>query len=138
MEIYKQIADPNDSFPDPTVGDVTEWEFVGLIKSIGTHYDPLKFTYSDYSGDLAKNLLKKDYTALETQFANRLKEADVLLSILDGQKVLNLMNGAVEKEALKYVYWFFSIIVDILEFDFPASNITRRKNVRRLKKGYLP
>jgi len=312
MGLYKQIADPKERFPDPTISNIIEWEFSGLIKSVGMHYNPLKFTYSDYSGELAKNLLKKDYTALETQFANRLKDADVVLSILDGQKILNLMKGATKgdfyaqlqmmlnimttrekpvhfiltkwdllcgkyqleeiieqlenfdpfrnflashtalsklrlipvssvgtkfvreengtmqkitdataeicpfqaempiacilpdliearnkrrqqawivrvfrfflskvsfsvsigvlsasidhpfdnrdttskkleehklpgiqtirnkKDALKYVYWFFAIIVDILEFDFPASNITRHKNITRLKKGYLP
>ncbi len=94
INIYDHIADTQKDFPSPTaLGETTEWTFTGRVRAGKGFYSVFTFTYLDFAGERGSNLFKSDYTSFDADFEKTLRNADILLGILDGQEVLRFMRG---------------------------------------------
>lgn len=85
---YAQITNPKADWPAGTdYADISTWEFICYVEAGGSHYKAQQFTYVDYAG--GRLIEAQDSGVLEES----LKEADVLLGLLDGLSILKLMRG---------------------------------------------
>jgi hypothetical protein len=88
--IYTQIA-IDEKWPIGTsLAEVSEWTFTCKVQTPRLHeYSACQFTYLDYAGGrITDEMEQADIT-----FERKIKEADALLCLLDGQKVCSLMRG---------------------------------------------
>ena len=88
-EKYVQIIDPLREWPKSTKrADVSTWQFTCNVQTRDlTIYPAVKFTYIDYAGEILTEP-KQGEVVLE-----EIKQADTLLVMLDGYKILRLMEG---------------------------------------------
>jgi len=81
--------------------EISEWLFTCMVRPPkNKSYVALQFTYLDYAGGRITDLQDDDVE--EDTFEKRLVNADVLLGILDGQKIYALMQG--RGSANRFVY----------------------------------
>ena len=87
------IEDPHKDWPPGTDrSEVSEWRFTCCVQSSDlTIYEVLHFTYLDYSGGQITDPIPAGVSS--RQFNKALKSADVLMGLLDGQKILEFMAG---------------------------------------------
>lgn len=88
--IYTQIA-IDEKWPIPTqAAEVSEWAFICRVQTENLSiYSACKFTYLDYAGGKLTEEIEQEDSAFES----KLKEADALLGLLDGQRLCALMRN---------------------------------------------
>ncbi|MBD2484249.1 hypothetical protein [Planktothrix sp. FACHB-1365] len=87
-DLYSEIVFGED-WPKPTFpNEIPEWTFTCRVQTKNLPiYSACKFTYIDYAGGRIT-----DYTEKENQeFYDRLQNADIMLGLLDGQRIISLM-----------------------------------------------
>ncbi|MUG94132.1 hypothetical protein F7734_17750 [Scytonema sp. UIC 10036] len=89
-EIYSKIITKDESWPKGTkYSEVSEWTYICRVKTpTRNDYPACQFTYFDYAGGRVTDINEED-----TEFKNLVKQADTILGLLDGQKILAWMNG---------------------------------------------
>jgi hypothetical protein len=90
--IYNQVANPRDDWPQGTIRS-TDWTFTACVNSPFGNYEVLNFQYKDYSGGKLTDVTVGDDSQETREFFQELSEADALLGILDGSKILALLRG---------------------------------------------
>ncbi|MCY7333252.1 MAG: hypothetical protein LH649_11480 [Pseudanabaena sp. CAN_BIN31] len=91
--IYTQVA-IEEKWPAATRYDqVSEWTFTCRVQNPSglSIHDACSFTYLDYAGERITDETDDEDGGVE--FDNRLKNADALLGLLDGQRLCSLMKG---------------------------------------------
>lgn len=91
VKTYSQVAAVDEPWPPGTVyGEVSEWNFKCRVQLPNLKkFTACEFTYLDYAGGRIDNTTQ----ASDPSFINKLKNADAILGLLDGEKVLDLMRG---------------------------------------------
>jgi hypothetical protein len=86
--IYTQIAVDEKWPKGTTYSEVSEWSFTCRVQTKDLSiYSACEFTYLDYAGGrLTDEMEEEDY-----EFENKLKNAEALLGLLDGQRLCALM-----------------------------------------------
>lgn len=89
-DIYTKIITKDDIWPQGTkYSEVYEWTYTCRVKTpTRSDYPACQFTYFDYAGGRVTDMNEED-----TEFENIVKQADTILGLLDGQKILTWMNG---------------------------------------------
>ncbi|WP_083580248.1 hypothetical protein [Planktothrix tepida] len=88
--LYTQIAVDEKWPKGTTYSEVSEWTFTCRVQTEGLPiYSACQFTYLDYAGGRINDEMGED----DPEFDNQLKNADALLGLLDGQRLLALMQG---------------------------------------------
>lgn len=146
VQKYREIASTNTGWPAATKRDeISEWLFTCCVQSPmdGSIYPALQFTYYDYAGE---RITEPQGGGLQTDFDAKIKDADALLGILDGQKILALMRN--EPDGDDFVNTDLAIILQdmmrsqnpvhfvITKWDLLANNNYTLRDVRnRLLEG---
>ena len=91
--IYTQIA-IEEEWPTATMySEVSEWTFTCRVQTEKLPiYSACQFTYLDYAGGRLTDEIE-DIEDSESEFENKLKQADTLLGLLDGHKLCALMRN---------------------------------------------
>ncbi|MEA5619256.1 hypothetical protein VB711_15620 [Cronbergia sp. UHCC 0137] len=90
-KIYTEVIS-GETWPRGTRGEVTEWVFTCCVKTQDlSKYPACKFTYFDYAGALLTDLDTLEEESLSFDFQKKVEEADAVLAILDGLRVLKFM-----------------------------------------------
>ena len=145
VQKYREIASTNTGWPSATKRDeVSEWLFTCRVQSPidGRIYPALQFTYLDYAGER----LIEPQGGSQTDFDAKIRDADALLGILDGRKILALMRN--EPDGDDFVNTDLTIILQdmmrsqnpvhfvITKWDLLANNNYTLRDVRnRLLEG---
>jgi GTPase SAR1 family protein len=88
--LYTQIAVDEKWPKGTTYSEVSEWTFTCRVQTEGLPiYSACQFTYLDYAGGRINDEMGEE----DPEFDNQLKNADALLGLLDGQRLLALMQG---------------------------------------------
>lgn len=91
-KIYTEVIS-GETWPRGTMrGEVTEWVFTCCVKTQDLSKHPAcKFTYFDYAGGLLTDLDPDEEDDLNFDFQKAVEQADAVLAILDGLRVLQFM-----------------------------------------------
>ncbi|MBY8877253.1 hypothetical protein [Actinacidiphila acidipaludis] len=90
-EVFRQVADPGPDWPPSTLpGDIPEWVFSCKVISPHGQFTAMKVRYIDYAGESLTGV--RDGGASQ-EFVDTLREADALLGLLDGRRILEMMRG---------------------------------------------
>jgi hypothetical protein len=109
INLYSQIIDTSQDFPNANLlADTKEYQFTCCVKSKskGAIYPVLRFTYFDYAGERMKKLYNPATNTFALGADKELKKADILLAIIDGQRLLPFMrreNYRLITESLEFV-----------------------------------
>lgn len=108
--IYTEVARQKTKWPQGTVrGEVSEWVFTcSTYSSNGSKYSACQFVYLDYAGGRITEADMAD----DSDFGRKIASADILLGLLDGDKICGLMRQ--EEEAESWVLEDFKNILDII------------------------
>jgi hypothetical protein len=88
--IYTEVATGEKWPPGTRRAEVSEWDFTCSVHRNGTKYSACKFIDLDYSGGRITDDDEDDY---DSDFDRQVKEADIMLGLLDGDKLCALMRG---------------------------------------------
>lgn len=89
--VYNTIADPDAEWPEASRG-VQEWLFTTCLQAPAGDFEPLRFRYVDYPGGVLTNpRAAQDETI--AGLVEDLRSANALLVLLDGQAMLDLLEG---------------------------------------------
>jgi hypothetical protein len=90
---YVQIIDPLREWPKGTTrADVSTWQFTCNVQTRDLIiYPAVQFTYIDYAGEILTEPKQGDVSTKSV--LEEIKQADTLLVMLDGYKILRLMEG---------------------------------------------
>lgn len=98
-QIYTEVA-TDETWPEPTqIVDISNLKFTCKIQTPKGIYSACQFQYTDYSGEILTD--RKDDTTYIEKFNETIKNADVLLGLIDGSKLLSYIKG--ENSARKWV-----------------------------------
>lgn len=90
-KIYAELIS-GETWPRGTRGEVTDWVFTCCVKTQDlSTYPACQFTYFDYAGGLLTDLDIENEESIGFDFNKAIKNADAVLAILDGLKVLKFM-----------------------------------------------
>jgi len=90
-EIYSIIIDKDQDWPSGT-RDITQIKFTGYVKNLDLENFPVcQFTYIDYVGGLITDILPDQRDVFN--FQENVPNADAVLAMIDGLKLLKLMQG---------------------------------------------
>lgn len=106
--IYTQVA-LEEKWPRGTsFAEISEWNFSCKVQNYKlAAYPACEFTYLDYAG----GRLTDEMEGEDISFENKLKDADALLGLLDGQKIRSLMCGQKSGNI-----WMINDLPNILEY----------------------
>ncbi|MGW3949429.1 hypothetical protein ACWEKM_00315 [Streptomyces sp. NPDC004752] len=91
-KVFQEVASPTDRWPLPTDGlTIPEWVFSCRVNSPHGRFDPIRVRYIDYAGERLTH--PQEGSAEQERLEETLRNADALLGLLDGRKVLDLMRG---------------------------------------------
>ncbi len=96
---YAELADPSKDWPPGTRrNEVSEWTFTCVVSSPESSYPVFRFRYWDYAGGHLTEpghdgKVKSGTAEAAFDIDQRAKDSDAVLVLLDGQKVLHLMDG---------------------------------------------
>jgi hypothetical protein len=86
--LYTEMTDPYHTWPGGTVNE-KEWRFTSVVPSNGYDYPVFQFTYLDYAGGHLTDPSQGDLLDAQAKVA----EADAVLVLLDGQKILRRLDN---------------------------------------------
>ncbi|NET61756.1 MAG: hypothetical protein F6K47_38235 [Symploca sp. SIO2E6] len=99
QNIFASVAAPTVNWPDGT-RTVKNWQFQCCVKTqcVRTQkkqiYEIFSFNYIDYAGGMISNILDDEQSqGQRQQLEQEIKEASVILGLLDGEKIVKFMNG---------------------------------------------
>lgn len=96
--IYTQIAFEEEWPTGNKLSEVSEWEFTCCVQTKDLSiYDACKFIYIDYAGGRLTDEMEEE----DEEFNNKIQAADIMLVLLDGQRLCNLMRR--EKPGMVFV-----------------------------------
>lgn len=112
-QIYTEVA-VEEEWPDATlVKDISNWKFTCKIQTSKGIYSACQFHYTDYAGEiLTDSRDTRDNTSI-AQFNEAVKEADVLLGLIDGSRLLSYING--EKTGTKWALKELGNVLDLMQ-----------------------
>ena len=85
--IYTQVAFDEDWPGGTAINELSEWEFTCCVQTEDLSiYDACKFVYIDYSGGRLTD--PEGEGEEDEEFNNKIQAADIILVLLDGQKLL--------------------------------------------------
>ena len=91
-KIYTEVIS-GETWPRGTRGEVTKWIFTCCVKTQDlSKYTACQFTYLDYAGGLLTELDIEE-ESIGFVFQEAVEDADAVLAILDGLRVLNFMDN---------------------------------------------
>lgn len=105
-KIYTELI-TEDKWPKGTKGEVTDWVFTCCVKTpTSSTYPVCKFTYLDYAGGILTDTAEEREEYDDFDFERKVRDADAVLAILDGQKVLYFMedNENTNEDVVVWVY----------------------------------
>ncbi|MFM6612077.1 MAG: hypothetical protein ACKPJH_25485 [Dolichospermum sp.] len=106
-QIYTEVA-TEETWPKPTqVANISNWKFTCKIQTPKGTYSACQFQYTDYAGEMLTD--HKDDTTYIEKFNETIRNADVLLGLIDGSRLLSYMKG--EASGKK---WVFSDLANVL------------------------
>jgi hypothetical protein len=92
VRIYEQVATQRDWPPGTKLDEISEWIFTCYVQAKDRAIFPTcQFIYLDYAGGRLTDILESD--EVDSEFETKLEQADALLGLLDGQKILAAMKG---------------------------------------------
>ena len=93
QRLCNEIEAPGEKFPANTLlGETKEWQFrLQATNVTGSPVDVFRFSYLDYPGELL-DAMDGDQE-LHQNFVQALRDADITVGMLDGQKIALLMDG---------------------------------------------
>ena len=89
--VYNNICDVDAGWP-PSTKTSAQWEFTACVRSEVGDFEPLRFRYLDYPGGILTSPRGAQDPNVRENIA-RLRSANALLILLDGQAMLALMEG---------------------------------------------
>ncbi|MGD1700600.1 hypothetical protein [Dapis sp. BLCC M229] len=96
--IYTQIAFEEEWPTGNKLSEVSEWKFTCCVQTKDLSiYDACKFIYIDYAGGRLTDEMEEE----DEEFNNKIQAADIMLVLLDGQRLCNLMRR--EKPGMVFV-----------------------------------
>jgi len=97
-ELCKRIEDPENELPDSTpLGDAKRWTFiVKAMNKSGHEKEAFRFSCLDYAGEYVDK--KAGDESVLAEFADALDNADIIMGVLDGQKIAHRMAGKPEPD----------------------------------------
>lgn len=118
LQYIDRIRNTQDEFPAPTqFFNVTEWKFTCQIKASSGIYELVRFTYLDYAGGRIKQLRNpQQIDRFAQQFDTKLKEANIVLGLLDGQEILKVLQTKEEDDQTEVERFFRGNIDEILPY----------------------
>jgi hypothetical protein len=105
--LYTKLSDPGDEWPaGTTVGETRSFTFECLGSAGGAEYPVLRFNYLDYAGELvgggrAARAALAQREERQRDLEERIEAAHALFGIIDGQRMLDHING--KREGHVYV-----------------------------------
>lgn len=95
-DLCKQIEDPESELPISTpLGDVKKWTFiVKAMDKSAREKEAFRFSCLDYAGEYIDKVAGGE--TIIPEFANALESADIIMGVLDGQKIAHRMAGRPE------------------------------------------
>jgi hypothetical protein len=112
---YEEIARPDADWPSGTLrNEISTWSFDCTVQSRQGNYPAFNVVYLDYSGEILTQSQQSDSSSnplLEIDQAA--KQADALLVLLDGQKLLFLMEN--QSQALARLEQDLNYILPIIQ-----------------------
>ncbi|MFM5941379.1 MAG: hypothetical protein ACKOQR_24530 [Dolichospermum sp.] len=106
-QIYTEVA-TEETWTKPTqVANISNWKFTCKIQTPKGTYSACQFQYTDYAGEMLTD--HKDDTTYIEKFNETIRNADVLLGLIDGSRLLSYMKG--EASGKK---WVFSDLANVL------------------------
>ncbi|MDE5121128.1 MAG: hypothetical protein O4965_13925 [Trichodesmium sp. St19_bin1] len=97
--IYTQVAFDEDWPGGTAINELSEWEFTCCVQTEDLSiYDACKFVYIDYSGGRLTD--PEGEGEEDEEFNNKIQAADIILVLLDGQKLLAFIGQI--REGLKW------------------------------------
>jgi hypothetical protein len=116
IEKYNQVADPSATWPLGTqMAEVSEWKFICSIRPLsGPRFQALQFTYLDYAGRRITDI-PEDESEDEDQVEKRATEADAVLGLIDGQKLLELMKNPSSTASKTFILRDLSAMLTIIQ-----------------------
>jgi len=92
IKIYEQVATKTDWPIGTKLDEISEWIFTCYVQAKDRSIFPTcQFIYLDYAGGRLTDILESD--EVDSEFETKLEQADSLLGLLDGQKILAAMKG---------------------------------------------
>lgn len=89
--VHNRISDLDGGWPEASQG-VQEWQFTTCVQSAAGDFEPLRFRYLDYPGGVLTNPRAARDPAIRS-LTDRLRSANALLVLLDGEAVEALLAG---------------------------------------------
>lgn len=96
---YNQLANPDETWPSATQ-QVMEWSFTACVPTPAGDFEPIRYTYVDYPGGVL-TAARGAQDEVVGPLVTRLKNADALLVLLDGQQIMALLHG--ERSGARYL-----------------------------------
>lgn len=87
-KIYSEMTDPYKVWPAGTVNE-KQWHFTSVVSANGSSFPVFRFTYLDYAGGHLTDPSQADLLDAQAKVA----EADTVLVLLDGQKILRRLEN---------------------------------------------
>lgn len=109
-ETFEMVADPERSWPAGTVGSGKEWAFEVAVPTSSTEFTPICLSYFDYQGGLLTDSRLARELAGD---AARLRSADAILVLLDGHKILSLLQE--QREGYHYIDFHLTSTFEIVQ-----------------------
>jgi hypothetical protein len=99
--IYTQLA-LEEKWPKATqVKELSEWTFTCQVQTPELPiYSACQFIYLDYAGGLLTDELGEDNENIDSELEEKIKDADALVALLDGQRICELIRG--QKSGLRW------------------------------------
>ncbi len=90
-QYYTEII-TGEAWPKSTKGSPQEWTFTCFVKTPDLSIHPAcQFIYKDYPGGLLLEIAEDEFSEYNLDFNKEVENADAVLAILDGQKVLQFL-----------------------------------------------
>ena len=110
-QIYTEVA-TEETWPEPTqLGNISNWTFTCKIQTPKGTYSACQFQYTDYAGEILTD--HKDDTTYIEKFNETIKNADVLLGLIDGSRLLSYIKG--EQSGTKWVVKDLANVLNLMQ-----------------------
>lgn len=110
-QIYTEVA-TEETWPEPTqMANISNWKFTCKIQTPKGTYSACQFQYTDYAGEMLTDY--KDDTTYIEKFNETIRNADVLLGLIDGSRLLSYMKG--EASGKKWVFKDLANVLSLIQ-----------------------
>ena len=115
--IFASVVSSTENWP-PGTRSIKDWQFKCCVRTEkGKIYEVCSFNYIDYAGGTISDVLDDEQGRYnQMQLDQKVKEASVLLGLLDGQKVVNFMHDHPSS-----IDWINKDLVNIIQVMNQAS-----------------